>query len=223
MVKSPSELSTETLIKRVMSGKKEYRSHEYLTAFSHIPSNLLHCKDVSRTELIKLWNSLQKCSIRCPYMTFSLVHDNSLIIKTIEDIYRNEKYAYICHDKDKNTEHKHYHYVLLFNSPRSLKAIANDLSLPYTMIEKVYSKRGILDYLTHENDPNKYHYSLNDIHANFDVSEEKEKEKGDPELTFIRNFRIIVLFVKGACLVKNGLTNTVIYSILCDIGSYDVG
>jgi hypothetical protein len=40
------------------------------------------------------------------------------------------------------------------------------------MIEKVYDKRGILQYLTHENQPEKYHYDKSEVHANFDFESE---------------------------------------------------
>lgn len=177
-MKTPSEVSTQILINRVMSGKKEYRTTEYLQAFANISSNELHTNTGSKHELYKLWNSLQSTPGKVRYFTFSLVRDNDVVIKKIKEFYSHEKYAYICHDKDKISEHKHYHYVLMFESPRSFKTIANDLEIPVTMLQKVYSKKGILDYLTHENDPNKYHYSLDEIHANFDIEEEKKKDDG---------------------------------------------
>lgn len=178
MSKSPSELRPETLIKRVMSGKKEYRSEEYLQAFGKIPCSDLHVtgSDYSKFEIVKMWNTFQKTPNKCQYFTFSLVEGNHSVIKKIEDIFKHEKYAYILHDKDKSAEHKHYHYVLMFSSPRSFRSVANDLEIPVTMLQKVYSKKGILDYLTHENDPNKHHYELSEIHANFDIEDEKKSD-----------------------------------------------
>lgn len=179
MVKSPNDYTPETLIKRVMSGKKEYRTNDYLQAFSKIPSNQLSSSDYSRHEIIKLWNSLQSTPNKVRYFTFSLTDNNGIVSKRVEEIYKNDKYAYICHDKDKSAEHKHYHYLLIFDSPRSFRSIANDLEVPVTMLQKVYSKRGMLDYLTHENDPNKHHYSLDEVHANFDVEGEKKSSSDD--------------------------------------------
>lgn len=176
MSRTPDQYTPDTLIKRVMSGKKEYRTNDYLTAFSKLSSTDLHHSDYHRRDIITLWNSLQNTPNKVRYFTFSLTSNNGLVSKAVEEIYKNDKYAYICHDKDKSVEHKHYHYVLMFDSPRSFKSIANDLEIPVTMLQKVYSKKGILDYLTHENDPNKHHYSLDEIHANFDV----ENEKNDP-------------------------------------------
>lgn len=175
MTKSPNTLSPLTLINRVMSGKKEYRTEDYLQAFSNIPANELHSSIYSRFDIINLWNSLHDCKIKTRHFTMSLVRDNKIVQDNIKKKFLDAKYAWILHDKD-STEHKHYHYVLIFPNPRSLKSIANDLELPYTMIDKVWSKRGILDYLTHENDPNKHHYSLSEIEANFDVQEEKDRD-----------------------------------------------
>lgn len=178
MAKTPFELTPQTLIKRVMSGQKEYRTNEYLTAFSKISSTDLKHSDYSRFEIIKLWNSLQTTPDKTCYFTFALHHDNHHTIKLLTERFAHARYAYICHDKDGASDRKHYHYVLLLDSPRSFPSIANDLELPVTMIEKVYSKKGILDYLTHENDPNKHHYSTEEITANFDVDAEKKASSG---------------------------------------------
>ncbi len=181
MVKNPSELRPETLVKRVMSGTKDYCSKEYLTAFSKLPSTELHHSDYPRHEIIELWNSLQKTPNKCRLFTFSLVDNNHCVQKRIKERFPDSKWAWICHDKDTSAEHKHYHYVLMFETPRSFSSIANSLEIPVTMLQKVYSKKGILDYLTHENDPNKHHYSLSEIEANFDVEEEKkDNDEIDP-------------------------------------------
>lgn len=185
MTKSPEELTPQTLIKRVMSGTQ---TKEYLSAFKKLSSIDLYHPNYSRREIIKLWNSLQSTPNKVRYFTFALVNDNHQIQKRIKEIYSHDKYAYITHDKDTSAEHKHCHYVLMFNSPRSFKAIANDLEIPVTMLEKVYSKKGILDYLTHENDPNKHHYSLDEITANFDIEKEKKDDDGFPFLEFYNDY-----------------------------------
>lgn len=188
MTKTPFELRPETLIKRVMSGTKEYKSQEYLEAFSKLLPSELHHNDFSRFDIIQLWNSLHKSPSKCRYFTFSLVHDNRRVQENIKKKFDNEKYAYILHDKDKSSEHKHFHYVLIFSNPRSFNSLANDLELPVTMIEKVYSKKGILDYLTHENDPNKYHYPLSDVVSNFDIEQEKNSGGGFPIKEFYHDY-----------------------------------
>lgn len=196
MVKNPNELTPETLIKRVMSGKKEYRTNDYLLAFSNISSTELHHPTISRFDVITLWNSLQKTPNKIKYFTFSLTRDNHRTQELVSKVCEHEKYAWICHDKDVST-HKHFHYVLMFNSPRSFKSLANDLELPVTMLEKVYSKKGILDYLTHENDPNKHHYSLSEVTANFDVEEEKKKDDHPDNPDFKTTWKMYCALMNG--------------------------
>lgn len=96
--------------------------------------------------------------------TFALTKDNDRIIKIVE---KYPKYAYIKHDKD-NAE-IHYHYYIEFPNPRSINSVATELSIPDNMLEQVYSKKGILAYLTHENSPDKHHYDTSEIISNFDV------------------------------------------------------
>lgn len=194
MGKNISELSYSTLIKRVMSGIKKYRSEEYLIAFSKIPSYCLFVDSVYSTDVICLWNSLQNTPKKTKYFTFSLVHQNHLVQQRIKKFFSSEKYAYICHDKDTSAEHKHFHYVLLFNSSRSFSSVANDLGIPVTMLQKVFAKKGILDYLTHENDPDKYHYSLDSVTANFDLEQEKKDDAGFPFKEFYHDY----------CLIRSG-------------------
>lgn len=104
--------------------------------------------------------------------TFALTKDNSRIIKIVEKF---PKYAYIKHDKDSGEIH--YHYYIEFPNPRSLSSVARELSIPENMLEQVYSKCGILTYLTHENSPEKHHYDLSEVVANFDISKELLDDK----------------------------------------------
>lgn len=187
MSKNPEELTPLTLTKRVMAGNT---SREYLEAFQKLNPNDIPFTSLnySRFDIIKMWNSLQSTPNKVRYFTFSLVHDNPRVQETIKKIYDHDKYAYILHDKDKSAERKHCHYVLMFSSPRSFKSVANDLEIPVTMLQKVYSKKGILDYLTHENDPNKHHYEFSEITANFDIENEKKGDDGFPFLEFYHDY-----------------------------------
>lgn len=175
MVKKPSDLTTSVLIKRVMSGKKEFRDPDYLEAFGKLSSSQLYGDqyEINHFEILKLWNSLQNTPNKTCYFTFSLVNQNVLVQKKIKECYAHAKYAWICHDKDKNAEHKHFHYVLMFPNAMSFASVANTLQLPVTMLEKVFSKKKILRYLTHEDDRNKHHYDISEITANFDVEAEQ--------------------------------------------------
>lgn len=217
MTKTPNTLSPLTLINRVMSGKKEYRTEDYLQAFANLPANDLHTDKYSRFDVVELWNSLNDCKIKSRYYTMSLVRDNKIVQDNIKSKFPDLKYAWILHDKDK-TENKHYHYVLIFPNPRSLKSVASDLNLPYIMIEKVRSKKGMLDYLTHENNKEKHHYSLSEIEANFDVQEEKDRDDlGGPGK--IRDFK---KFFYHYCDLREGRMTLsefldIYSSIMCDI------
>lgn len=171
-----------------MSGN---HSNEYLNAFGklHIPD--LHHSDFSRKDIITLWNSLQSTPNKVRYFTFVLQDNNKVVQDKIKEYYANEKYAYILHDKDKSADRNHYHYLLMFGSPRSFKSIANDLEMPVTNLQKVYSRKGILDYLTHENDPSKHHYDLSEVVANFDIEAEKknsDKVGGFPIKEFYHDY-----------------------------------
>lgn len=173
MAKSPSELSAQTLIKRVMLGNTD---KELLTAFANLPCNELHHPSFNFHEIIKKWNDLQSTPPKVRYMTFAVTQGIHQIKNRLPEYYKDAKWAYIIHDKDTSAERKHLHAVLIFENPRSLKAVATDLDLPLPMVQKVWSKKGILEYLTHENSPEKHHYSLSEITANFDVEEEKKKD-----------------------------------------------
>lgn len=183
----PDELSPSFLIGRVMSGKAEYRSSDYLDAFKNLSMSLLNHPSYSKGEIIKLWNSLQSCPPKVRYITMSLVTGNGFVQRQIEKNYSHAKYAWIKHDLD-DSDNKHYHYVLLFPNPVSMRSVADDLQIPLPMVEKVISKKGILDYLTHENDSSKHHYPLTDVHANFDIQEEKQRDESIDIKQFFHHF-----------------------------------
>jgi hypothetical protein len=88
------------------------------------------------------------------------------------------KWAYIMHDKDVKDDgtgelkEPHYHFYVEFPNPRYLDAIATELNIMSNMIEKVWNKKGILEYLTHENQPEKYHYDKQQIVSNFDIEDD---------------------------------------------------
>jgi hypothetical protein len=89
-----------------------------------------------------------------------------------------EKYAYILHDKDVKDDgtgvlkDDHYHFYIEFKNPRSLNSVAEDLTVPANMVCQVYSKKGILQYLTHQNQPEKYQYNPDEVVSNFDIGQE---------------------------------------------------
>lgn len=81
------------------------------------------------------------------------------------------------HDKDltKEGEEKkaHYHLVIAFNNTTTYNNVLSFTKLlNATIPKKVMNISAIFDYLTHENNANKYHYSKSDIKLlnGFDIS-----------------------------------------------------
>lgn len=89
-------------------------------------------------------------------------------------------YAYICHDKDVSKQGTlkaiHFHIVLHLYNPKSTNVVRSwfyDTSLfsslkpiPNTLSQPVIDIDGILDYLTHCNQPDKYQYDKSLIITN---------------------------------------------------------
>lgn len=162
--------------------------------------------DRQNEELLDAWNHLQKTPGKTRIFTFATKRCPEKIAHYLEESYpfnrhANEKgeyiwderpqapfYAYIKHNND--TPGKvdpsdpesgmHYHFYLEYSNARSFASVATELGIPVTMLQSIkVSKKAILQYLTHENDPNKYHYSPEDIHANFNVIQARMAEQFD--------------------------------------------
>ena len=106
--------------------------------------------------------------------TFALTKDNDRVSKIVEQY---PKYAYIKHDKDTTVEH--FHYYVEFPNPRSLNSLALELNIPANMIQQVFNKTGILEYLTHKNETDKHHYDESEIITNMDLKTEVRINKND--------------------------------------------
>lgn len=90
-----------------------------------------------------------------------------------------KKWAYIIHDKDDTRPHYHI-YVNFGKTGVPSDLVARWFNLGYTdaegvehsgenFIEKVKGREAdMLQYLTHENEPYKHHYSRDEVHSNFD-------------------------------------------------------
>lgn len=75
------------------------------------------------------------------------------------------------HDKDINqdgleTKKPHYHVVVTYDGPTTYKSVNENICqvIKSTIPKRVLSLRGIYRYLTHEDNPEKYHYNREDIH-----------------------------------------------------------
>lgn len=161
--------------------------------------------DRQHEDLLDAWNHLQKTPGKTRIFTFATKRCPEKIASYLQETYpsnvvmvdgkpkwldRPESpfYAYIKHDSDtpgkvdpSNPESGiHYHFYLEYANPRSFASVATELGIPVTMLQGIrVNKRAVLQYLTHENDPNKHHYSLEEIHSNFNVVQAREEQAFD--------------------------------------------
>jgi len=103
--------------------------------------------------------------------TFSVTQDMVEVIKQVEQC---NQYAWIVHDKDTDPDtgeliEKHVHAYIEFPNPRSFASVASLIGIAENMVCKVIDKNGILQYLIHKNQPDKYQYPFEDITSNFDL------------------------------------------------------
>ena len=91
-----------------------------------------------------------------------------------------KKWAYILHDKDRDTN-PHYHiYVNFGNSGVDSKLVAEWFGLQESQVNRIMGRAtDMLQYLTHSNDSqkNKHQYAPSEVVANFDFESEIEKSK----------------------------------------------
>lgn len=145
--------------------------------------------------VLQKWNNLQSTPVKRRTFTFMDFRQSERIIAYLVKNYPNgseTKWAYIFHNKD-SSEHKHHHFYLEFKNPRSFASVANEFNMPVTNLEGVRDKKAILQYLTHENEPNKHHYDLDEVHSNFDYENERKIEKID----IIQEFEDYMAYKRG--------------------------
>ncbi|MBQ9801917.1 MAG: hypothetical protein IJW51_02460 [Clostridia bacterium] len=91
-----------------------------------------------------------------------------------------KKWAYILHDKDKDSL-PHYHIYLNFGSSGvDSKLVAEWFGLQESQVQKIIGRAtDMLQYLTHSNDSqkNKHQYAPSEVVANFDFESEIQKSK----------------------------------------------
>lgn len=160
---------------------KEYLSGnttpEFLSIFSQTEPGPLLLLTPKNYESLCAWNNLQNTPNKRRNFTFTVFEG---VFEMIQPYFKGycPKWAYILHDKD-DSGHKHYHLYVEYENPRSFASVANDLHIPVNQLQGVISKRGILSYLTHDNEADKHHYDLSEVVANFDIVKEKQEEKID--------------------------------------------
>lgn len=187
-------------LKDLKVGKKSAADLEYLQSLTAD-----FFADRQHEDLLDAWNHLQKTPGKTRIFTFATKRCPELIARYLEQAYPSNVvivdgkpqwlqrpeppfYAYIKHDNDtpgkvepKDPESGiHYHFYLEYSNARSFASVATELGVPVTMLQGIrVNKKAVLQYLTHENDPSKHHYSLEDIHSNFDVAQAREEQQFD--------------------------------------------
>lgn len=120
------------------------------------------------------------------------------VIEIIEKTYLyGVRWAYILHDKDVKEDGSgelkasHYHFYIRFENPRYISSVASELEVPVNMLQYVISDKGMIQYMTHKNQPDKYQYSEEEIVANFELSE------FDREVDIVAEFEDFMRYKNG--------------------------
>ena len=105
-------------------------------------------------------------------------------IESIIERHRTIKeWAYIIHDKDVdangNPIEPHIHLYLNFGrSGAAFETVAKWFKDETQYVDRVKGRKGdILMYLTHQNAPNKHHYSIDEVKSNFDIEQAIAEDK----------------------------------------------
>lgn len=162
----------DKVLKKLKAGTNEQSALENLKDRSLNEIDWLHDKN-----LLFKWNALQSTPNKVRQFTFV---QKSGIVTLCQKVRQMPKWAYIKHDQDITEDGIHYHFYVEFPNPRSFVAVANDLEIPVTSLQKVLNKRGILEYLTHENQPEKHHYNRDEIVTNMDLETEVAPQEIEP-------------------------------------------
>lgn len=101
-------------------------------------------------------------------------YDCEAVIEKIKSYF--EEYAYILHDKDLDPEGNvlkpHYHWMGKSRSPLRISTISNQLGVAENYIRFIDRWRNCAQYLVHEtkDTEDKYHYSVDEVVTNFEVT-----------------------------------------------------
>lgn len=103
------------------------------------------------------------------------------IQKIVSDWSNEKEFEYFLIEHGENQENIHYHIVLKFNSVTRFDTIKN--KFPYGNIENSKSLKNSIQYLIHQNSPEKHQYSPSDIITNSkDLNKYLLKSKVSEEL-----------------------------------------
>lgn len=118
--------------------------------------------------------SMSKMKNRYYTIEIILYLDNQEHLLLLKDLISKYKYAYILHDKDKNTDgtlkKEHIHLLIFFDNARWGTAILKEIKIDNSnLIEFKDNKYDAIRYLTHCDNEKKYQYNYNDIVSNIDI------------------------------------------------------
>ena len=98
-----------------------------------------------------------------------LYEDDETHKNALDLIKKNYDFAMIRHDKDVddegNLKKPHFHVVLKFKNAVWSTSLASDLGIGENYLEKCRSLDKSLQYLIHHNDPDKFPYSIDEVHG----------------------------------------------------------
>lgn len=139
---------------------------------------------------------LKLCEV---YNQTKFFNNNNITKEKIVEILESKKnvrdYAFIEHNKDVddngNPKEPHFHIAIRFQNAQDIKYVAEWFGVSENMVSKVKGTwKDMLQYLTHQNAPNKFQYGEEEVVSNFNWIDEKNKKttkKTDERLEEIIN------------------------------------
>lgn len=98
-------------------------------------------------------------------------YDADAVVQTLQEYF--DEWAWIVHDKDiaedGSVKKPHVHWVGSVANPIPLTTVSNRLTVPPQFVEFVKSWKGAVRYLVHASNPEKTQYTVDEVHANFEV------------------------------------------------------
>lgn len=150
--------------------------------------------------------------------------------KALQIIDKNFRYKAITHDRDtdENGELKktHVHVVVKLDSTMTNAWLAEKLEIKENYIQKIYSLKGALDYLTHRYTPDKFQYDETDLIGDLELYDNKAecedmKLKGLLDICFIkkpRDMRELIVLSSNAGMLEPLRKNSYLFTQLLKCG-----
>lgn len=116
--------------------------------------------------------AVKSCEIM-QYFQYMDCNELAVIETRIKALTYLKSYSLILHDKDVLPSGKpkppHFHAVLTFSNAKTIKAIADGIGVEMQYVEKIRTTtKSARLYHIHRNNPEKYQYPPEDVHASFD-------------------------------------------------------